>query len=149
MKRLSDINESLWGNSIKRSRGDEIRKEDEIHWLDFGDEFDCLWTDGLYMDGKKFTKEEAMAICRKEGAHLPDIHTVKKLKYINRNGIITLGGSQANITFPTEDHMHIWYDKGCFGFVFQYGNPLTWLEQIGAENPLLLVKPKNIEKIRL
>jgi hypothetical protein len=34
MKKLSKITESFWGDVHKRSRGDEIRKEDDINLLD-------------------------------------------------------------------------------------------------------------------
>ena len=36
------INESLWGNSIKRSRGEEIRKEDDVDNFSLGELTDYI-----------------------------------------------------------------------------------------------------------
>ena len=77
MKRLSKIDESTWGDMVKRAEGDAIRKEDDVNLLDF---------DGLYAYVNKKYKD--------------DVYKIKKGKLMGGDG-------QYCELFPIDENMWI------------------------------------------
>ncbi len=86
MKKLSNIDESFWGDVHRRSRGDEIRKEDDITNIrdikpvDMG--VSVLWADKdlEYRDGSPyFAYDEADELIKNSGWRLPTQEEAKEL----------------------------------------------------------------------
>ena len=70
MKKISQLNEGMWGSALKRSNSGEERREDKIQSIDLG--LDVLWSaDDLVINGKYLFTWKEIHDYTKNGWRLP------------------------------------------------------------------------------
>ena len=126
MKKLSKINETIWGRSMSRALGDDVRKEDEIYlgnlkdinWVDFGNRFNFLVADRFFeMDGETYfyrddiydmfpitVKGKNIRLFTKEEFNKFGLFVDVKEATNQKHNVITI--DDASITLPHETNGH-------------------------------------------
>jgi hypothetical protein len=117
MKRLSNINESVWSDIHKRSNGDIIRKEDEttnlrdIKPVDMCKDSHILWADRdlEYKDGDcYFTFDDSNEIIKNSEWRLP---TVREVLDVFGESLILLNDKEIVLTERTKRKTHLLFNK--------------------------------------
>ena len=101
MKKLSNINETIWSDMEDRSIGDQVRAEDKFNpdYIDFGDNTTVYWmTENLIIDNASRFLFDDIRNYNNNGWRLP---TVEEVKQLNWDGTRIIWSGRKNIfRFP-------------------------------------------------
>lgn len=118
MKKLSNINESVWADIHKRSNGVKVRKEDEIGNLSKLKPIDMggtvLWADDDLSlkdeDDCYFTFDEVFELIKNSGWRLPTLEEVAELDDIYKKG--SFWENDDRFVFDGFPHQLVFFKKG-------------------------------------
>lgn len=84
MKKLSNIEESVWGDIRRRGNGTDVKNEDKFNpeYIDFGENTSVYWAvDNLNIDGQTIFKFDEVKDYNNNGWRLPTVEEVKQLNW--------------------------------------------------------------------
>lgn len=87
MKKLSKIDESAWGDMMRRGSGENIRTEDQLQSIDLGNHCNVYFADKDFTVGDKseFTLDEKKSLTFPSGWRLPTISDFEDTIYQDIN----------------------------------------------------------------